>query len=80
MWRNLDLRRCVGWSYTVSSSTTIEPDFEVPRVAETAVDELTGWGEDYLDEDILQTYVHPPSLGVALGWRFGVGQRTAEPP
>ena len=62
MWRNLDLRRCVGWSYTVSSSTT------------------TGWGEDYLDEDILQTYVHPPSLGVALGWRFGVGQRTAEPP
>jgi hypothetical protein len=67
--RHVLLRADVGGAFTLASTTVIEPDFDVPRVAERFVDELTQAGEDYLD-DTFTSYVHTPTLSFAAGWRF----------
>ena len=63
------LRADLGGAFTLASTTVIEPDFDVPRLAEPFVDELTAAGEDYLDETFT-TYVHTPTVSAAAGWRF----------
>ncbi len=69
LYRGLHLRIDLGAAVTLASTTVIEPDFDVPWVAEGAVDELTTAGEEDLDT-IFLSYVHLPTLGVMLGWRF----------
>ncbi len=69
LYRGLHLRVDLGAAVTLASTTVIEPDFDVPRLAEGGVDELTATGEEELDA-IFLSYVHVPTLGVMLGWRF----------
>lgn len=69
LYRGLHLRVDLGAAVTLASSTVIEPEFDVPRLAEGAVDELASTGEDELNA-IFLSYVHVPTLGVMLGWQF----------
>jgi hypothetical protein len=64
LWKHWQLRAALGAAFTVSSSTTIEPDYTplFPRATET----FTQYGEDYLD-DVYTSYVFTPVVGVSFG-------------
>ena len=68
--RWLTLRAALGWSYTFTSSATLTADtadrgFRV----QNAFDRLEAAGESYL-VDTFDTYVHPPTLSLALGYQW----------
>ena len=67
--KHLLLRPQLGGAFTVASKTTIEPDFSYPAIFNTAMNTFTGKSEAYLD-DLFTSWVHTPTLGLHLGWRF----------
>jgi hypothetical protein len=67
--KHLLLRLDIGASYTFSANSKLEPEFDVPRIAEDGVEQLTQEGEAYLN-DIFTSYVHTPILAFYTGWRF----------
>jgi hypothetical protein len=70
LWRGLTLRLSFGWSFTVASSTAVEAQFTLPGpVRERALREFERFTENYLN-DTYTSYIHPPQLGIALGWAF----------
>lgn len=69
LWRGLHLRGGLGWSFTVASTTDIEPEFETGPLVEVVTDELELYGETFLD-DTFEGYAHPPTLTIATGWSF----------
>ncbi len=69
VWRGLHARLDLGAAFTLGSKTVLTPEFDVPRRAEPAVDDLMAEGEAYLD-DTFRTYVHTPTVGLGLGWQF----------
>ncbi len=64
------IRTGVGWSYTFASSANLEANFgaERPELQE-AIDSIEKDGEAYL-ENTYNTYLHPPWVTVAVGWKF----------
>ena len=68
--RWLTLRAALGWSYTVTSSATLTANTASKRTRiQTAFDRLEAAGESYL-VDTFDTYVHPPTLSLALGYQW----------
>ena len=66
----LSIRLGVGLSYTFSSSSEVTARFDADRdVDPDRVAELERAGEDYLNL-VYQNYLHPPTVTLALGWRF----------
>ena len=67
---HLFVRADLGGAFTLAAQSHITPDWEIthPRV-QTAVDEITAEGESYLN-DTFTTYVHTPTVGLGVGWRF----------
>ena len=68
--KGLTLRPSLGWSFSVWARSDLEPAFDVRPVFQPALDELEREGEAYIDQTFT-AYVHPPRVGLALGWRFG---------
>lgn len=65
------LRADLGAAFTVGSSTEVSRDWEVARRGrETAVDAVQDAAEVELNS-IYRKYVHTPTIGLALAWRFG---------
>lgn len=71
--RGLQIRPTLGWAFSVRARSELEPDFEVRPRAQPALDRLVDEGETYLDE-VITAYVHPPLIGIQVGWRFPVGE------
>lgn len=68
--RALTLRAALGFSYTFTSSATLKVERESNRPAvRDAYRRLEDAGEDYLT-DTFETYIHPPSLTIALGYTW----------
>jgi hypothetical protein len=64
------LRLSLGWSYTFSSSATVEAEFTADRNAgNQAIAQLEEATEEYLSETF-RNYVHPVQVGISLGWRW----------
>ncbi|MBT3219414.1 MAG: hypothetical protein HN348_10010 [Proteobacteria bacterium] len=63
------IRPQLGGAFTVASKTTIEPDFSYPAIFSGVMDTFTGESEAYLD-DLFTSWVHTPTIGLHLGWRF----------
>ena len=70
LWKHLVIRADVGGAFTLGSNTIVEQDFdELNRFAQPYVDDFEVWAEDYLD-DTFTSYVHTPTIGLAVGYRF----------
>jgi len=70
LWRSLWLRAGLAWSFTVGAKATVEADFEARTAAgRVLLADLEQASEQYL-EDTYRSYVHPPSLVLALGWEL----------
>lgn len=64
------LRAALGWSYTFNSKTTLWADKSgLGPARQRGLQTLERAGEFYLD-DIFQSYVHPPSLVLGVGYVF----------
>jgi len=64
------VRGSLGFAYTVSSSSTVSST-ESGRgaAAQAAIDAVESAAESYLD-DVFESWVHSPMLGVSGGYRF----------
>jgi hypothetical protein len=70
LWKRIVLRADLGGAFTLGSNTVVEQDFEeLNRFVQPAVDDFEDWAETYLD-DTFTSYVHTPTIGVAVGYRF----------
>lgn len=68
LWRQVSLRTGLAWSYTVAAQATVSADFEARTPAgKLLLADLERASEEYL-VDTYRSYVHPPSVVVALGW------------
>ncbi|MEE2643640.1 MAG: hypothetical protein VYD19_01795 [Myxococcota bacterium] len=68
--RSLLLRVGLGWSYTFAASAQLEAQSSGRRAfVEESLRGLETAGEVYL-VDLAESYLHPPSLTLALGYRF----------
>ena len=68
--RSLLLRVALGWSYTFAARAQLEAQSSGRRpFVEESLRRLEAAGEAYL-VDLSESYLHPPSLTLALGYRF----------
>ncbi|MCA9565976.1 MAG: hypothetical protein KC561_20910, partial [Myxococcales bacterium] len=63
------VRTSLGFSTTLSSTTNVEPAFEVDPRRQRGMDLFTTAAETYLD-DVFTSYVHTPVIGIAVGYQF----------
>jgi hypothetical protein len=68
-WRHFVVRLAVGVAATVGATTEVSPRFTPHPLAADGVAALAAEGAAYLDETYT-TYVHLPTVSVALGYRF----------
>jgi len=66
---HVQLRLALGGAFTIASATNIEPRFTPTAVGQRAVDELTAYGERYLD-DTFTSYVFTPVVSTGLAYVF----------
>lgn len=67
---HLVLRADLGGAFTLAARTDVEPEFELQtRLGEAAVDAMEIEAETTLDETLV-TWVHSPTVGLGVGWRF----------
>ncbi len=66
-WRRLQVRPVLGWTFTVAARSRLEAETDRSIAA---IETLEREGEAYLD-DVLTSYVHPPWIGVHVGWTLG---------
>lgn len=69
--RAVRIRPTIGWGFAVWSRSDLEPDWAVAPEDQQRIDRLEAASELYLD-DIITTYVHPPLIGVQVGWQIPV--------
>ncbi len=68
--RHFLIRADLGGVFTLGAQTDIEPDFEPRPIVEGKIDAAEIAGEEYIN-DTLTSYVHSPTIGLMIGWRFG---------
>jgi hypothetical protein len=68
--KGLWIKTGIGWGFTVASSSSVEARYQPRRPAgQRALDAFEREGEAYLD-DTITSYVHPPHIGLAIGWSW----------
>lgn len=65
---HLSLRAGLGWSFSVAANAHLAGTIE-PAALQPTLDAIAAEGELEI-ERATRRYVHPPSLALALGWRF----------